>query len=141
MHLLTHPLVRCMICALGFGAWPIAQKLFGVPLAWAMLLMTSIQLPIAVCLVLWSSVAMPSLRSLTLFALFGAIPNALGTISIMLLLGQKGDVITKWLPVMAVMMPLVSLAGGAFLLGEVLTARKLCGVAIACFSIYLLSTH
>jgi drug/metabolite transporter (DMT)-like permease len=106
-----------------------------------MLMLTFAQVPAAVYLFCkLPSAPMPSLRSMTLFTFSGALLNGIAIVSYGLLLAQKGDIITKWIPVVAVMMPLISLAGGALLLGEVLTARKLCGIAAACFSIYLLST-
>lgn len=130
-----------MICALGFSSWPIMQRLLGVPLGWAMVMLTFAQVPAAVYLFCkLPSASIPSLRSLTLFTFSGALLNGIAIVSYGLLLAQKGDIITKWVPVVAVMMPLISLAGGALLLGEILTARKLCGIAAACFSIYLLST-
>lgn len=138
MSLLSHPLVQCVICAVGFGFWPIAQKLFGLPLGWSMVILTIVQLPAV--FVLFRFAPFPTGSSLALFTLLGAIPNGLAVISYGYLLSGEGDIITKWLPVMAVMMPIVELIGGAFLLGEALTARKLCGITAACFSIYLLST-
>lgn len=138
MGWLGHPLVQCTVCAFGFGFWPVVQKLFGAPLGWSMVTLTFMQLPAVFVLFRFDPV--PTVRGLVLFALFGALPNAIAIVSYGYLLSGKGDIITRWMPVMSVMMPIVALFGGAFLLGEVLTMRKLFGIAAACCSIYLLST-
>ena len=140
MNLLSYPLVQCMICAFGFGFWPVAQKLFGLPLGWSMVTLTLMQLPAVCVLARFVPASAPAVSSLALFMVFGALPNSIAIVSYGYLLSGKGDIITRWLPVMSVMMPIVALCGGAFLLGEALTMRKLCGIAAACYSIYLLST-
>lgn len=138
MGWLGHPFTQSMICAFGFGFWPVLQRLFGVPTCWAMVILTVVQIPAS--LVLFRVAPIPELRSAVLFILLGAIPNGIAIVADVALLGQKGDVITKWLPVMAVGIPIVMVIGGALLLGEPLSVRKVCGIIAACFSIYLLST-
>jgi drug/metabolite transporter (DMT)-like permease len=138
MNLLSFPAVQCMICAFGFSFWSIAQKLFGLSVGWAMVIVTVVQFPAAIWL-LRLSPATPSVRSMVLFALVGAIPNAIGIVSLGNLLNQKGEVITTWMPVMAAMMPIVSLVGGTLLLGEIWTLRKAVGVGIICLGICVMS--
>lgn len=141
MQLLTHPFVQCMICAWGFGGWPIMMKFFGLRIGWAMMIVTIAQFGSAVAL-LRLSPEVPVMRSMVQFTLLGAIPNALAILSMGFLLRQKGEVITTWVPVMNAMMLLVGLFGGAlFLADEALTVRKLVGVGSICFGIYVMSSR
>lgn len=139
MNLVMVPLVLCVICALGFSFWPIAQKFFGVPLGWAMLILTVVQIPAAAYVSYRFSGPMPPIRNMLSFAFSGALLNGIAIVAYAFLLTQKGDVLSKWFPVMAVMMPLVGFAGGLCLLGEAMSLCKFCAIATACFSIYLFS--
>ncbi len=140
MKLLMYPFVQAMICAWGFGGWSVMRQLFGVSMGWAMATITIVQACSTVFL--WKvSPEMSSMRNVALFTLFGAIPNGLAIISIGYLLEQKGEVITTWVPVMNAMMLLIALFGGAILLGEALTLRKMVGVGAICFGIYVMSSQ
>lgn len=139
MGWLEHPLVQSMVCAWGFSFWPVAQRLLGVPVGWAMILLAVVQFP-ATWLLFKLAPAMPSPKGLALFALLGAVPNGIAMLSFGHLLRREGDVMTRWVPIMDVAMPIIAIIGGVFLLGEVMTMRKAFGIAAACFSIYLLST-
>lgn len=134
--MLDHPLVLCMGCALGFGFWPVAQGMFRIPINWALVVLSVIALVVVV--VPFRPADIPPMRAMVWFTLLGAIPNGFALLMYGGLLNQKGDVVTKWVPVMATMMPIVALIGGALLLNEPITARKACGIVVACFSIYLM---
>lgn len=134
----SHPLVLCVVCALGFGFWPVARGMFLMPINWALVILSVIAL-IAVLLP-FRPADIPPMRAMVWFTLLGAILNGVALLMYGGLLSQKGDVVTKWVPVMATMMPIVALIGGALLLNEPITARKACGIVVACFSIYLMCT-
>ncbi len=140
MKLLMYPFVQCMICASGFASWSIMQKMFGLTVGWAMGILTIVQFGATFWLFRLAPEIAP-VRGTILFALCGAIPNGIAIVSLGYLLRQKGEVITTWIPVMNAMILIVSLLGGAILLGEALTLRKMVGVGAICFGIYVMSSR
>ncbi|KKT43680.1 MAG: hypothetical protein UW32_C0001G0272 [Candidatus Wolfebacteria bacterium GW2011_GWE2_44_13] len=138
MHVFAHPLTQCLVCAVGFGIWPILRQYYGLPVGLAMSIMSVVQFFVVLGFSNFSPA--PLVQGTVLFVLFGAIPSGVAIFCYGLLLDQGKGVVTTWLPVMAVMVPIVMVIGGVLLLGETMTMQKIIGVGVACYSIYLLST-
>lgn len=138
MGLLQHPFTYCVIAALGFGIWPVGARLSRLPSDWSLVLL-SIGALIAV-LIPFRPATMPSWQSMGTFTFMGVIPNAIGLICVGVLIGWKGQDISKWVVTLNVMMPIVTACASAWLLGEPISLQKATGIGVILIGVGLLST-
>lgn len=138
MSFLQHPATYCIIAGTGFGIWVVGARLSKMPHDWALVLL-SIGALIGV-LIPFRPAAWPSWQSVGIFTLTGVIPNAIGLICIGVLLGWKGEDISKWIPLVNVLMPIVTVAAAVLLLGESFSTQKAIGIGVILVGVGLLST-
>ena len=133
------PALLSIFAAIGFGGWPLIARLSQASSLWINVVLTVttglfVSLALAKDLVAQTR---PSLSALGLLALAGAI-NAIGFLAYGKVIGNPEWEISQFLPLVVITMTLVTGLGGILFFGEVLTVKKVLGLALALVAAWLL---
>lgn len=130
------PWFYAVVAAAAFAIWPLVVRVVNISPGWLGLLVSAGTA--AVALALAHTEGLPNTRNLIVGLLAGVI-NGLGMLAYSKVLGDKTIDLTRIVPIILVLVPIMVVAGGVAIYHEPFTARKLAGVGLAGVAIYLLS--
>lgn len=134
-RLLNNPLSYCFFAAFFFGTWPLIARFANLRAGWLALVFS-----IGTGVIAASGLArpIPPGRSLLIGIVAGAV-NGIGMMAFAKLIDWKEVEVSKFIPIIFALMPVVSTIEAALFFNETMAARKLVGLALAFIAVYLLS--
>ena len=132
---MNNPFFYCLIAAFCFGIWPLIARFAN--LSQGMFLLT-LGLGTGVLSLFFINNWQFTSKSLLLGLACGLV-NGIGIIAYSKVINWHGAELSKLIPIIAVLMPIFTVVGAVTFLGEPLTIKKVAGIFMVAFAIYLLS--
>lgn len=136
---MNNPLFYCLVAALTFGAWPLMARFSQLSASWiAISIATSSTLTILIGLLPKASLPTKSVLLGLVICLIGGVLNGLGMLSYSKVLSTASWDVSKYIPLMTVMIILIAAIGGFALFKEALNWQKALGLTCALAAVWLL---
>ena len=132
---MNSPLLFCVLAGVCFGTWPILARFGGMTPGW-MSFLIGVGTMLATALGLNAST--PGGKSAAIVVAAGAI-NGLGMLAFGKLIGWKGQDVSRLLPIVFAIMPVVTVLTALLFLHEPMTLKRGAGIVLAGIAIWFLN--